>query len=308
LRRLLEAQTLKGRWHSDFLHWAQRQLDAHTSAAPLRLSSDPSDAQWNRDLLAALDAVATLSSPMLERKFSVQLFGDSKRFTALRGAVIKVLRRHDPDSSVFGDNDRALLRAHLLERALEYVPFAGPLVLHAGGRPLDLAPFVPSVAIPATTLHNATVIRCDANAVVTVENFTSFCEFAGAKPASVLAIYTGGFAGPAVIALLRTIRATHPDLSLYHWGDMDAGGLRILAHLRKNIGEIEPLAMDVATFDNYLRHAQQLSENERESLMQLRAQPVLADCAELIERLIETSEKLEQEAIDAASCVLAITA
>jgi Uncharacterized protein conserved in bacteria C-term(DUF2220) len=299
LRQLLAAQSPNARWYSEFLGWAQLQLDARLSVAPLRLSSGPIDAQWNRDLLAALAAVANLRTPGLERKFSVQLFGDSKRFDDLRNAVVRVLRQHDPESSAYGDDDGALLRAHLLERAPEYVPIAGPLVLQAKDRLLDLAPFVPSVAIPATILRDATVSGSGADAAVTVENITSFSELAGVKPPSVLAIYTGGFASPTVIALLRAIRAKRPDLPFFHWGDMDVGGLRILAHLRKNVGEIRPLAMDVATFDQYRRGAQPLSGNERRGLMQLRDHPALADCKQLIERLLAANEKLEQEAIEA---------
>jgi Uncharacterized protein conserved in bacteria C-term(DUF2220) len=302
LRQLLAAQSPNARWYSEFLGWAQLQLDARLSVAPLRLSSGPIDAQWNRDLLAALAAVANLRTPGLERKFSVQLFGDSKRFDDLRNAVVRVLRQHDPESAAYGDDDGALLRAHLLERAPEYVPIAGPLVLQAKDRLLDLAPFVPSVAIPATTLRDATVSGCGAEAAVTVENITSFSELAVVKPPSVLAIYTGGFASPTVIALLRAVRAKRPDLPFFHWGDIDVGGLRILAHLRKNVGEIRPLAMDVAAFDQYRRRAQSLSGNERRGLMQLRDHPSLADCQQLIERLLETNEKLEQEAIEASIC------
>ncbi|HEY9430488.1 MAG TPA: hypothetical protein VI260_03275 [Blastocatellia bacterium] len=104
--------------------------------------------RWNRDLLAALAELARLREPALERKFSVRLFGDSKRFEDLRGAVIRALRRHDPESAVFGD-DGALLRAYRLERAPGYVPIAGPLILQSGHQTLDLTPFVAGVAIPA---------------------------------------------------------------------------------------------------------------------------------------------------------------
>jgi len=299
LRELLAAQRAAAQWHADFLDWAQTQLQAHRSVAPLKLSADPADEQWNRDLLLALDALARLRSPTLERKFSVQLFSHSKRFEDLRGAVVTILRRHDPESGGYGDDEKALLRAHQLERAPEYAPIAGPLVLRLEERKLDLAPFAYGVALPATMLREAMVADCAASAVVTVENLTSFSEFVAVKPTSILAIFTGGFASPALIALLRGIRAARPDLPFFHWGDLDAGGLRILAHLRKHLGEIVPLAMDAATFDAHRQHAQPLAKNEREALAQLRAQPALADCAPLIGRLLEANGKLEQEAVQA---------
>jgi len=311
LRRLLAAQSPQAggsiEWHIDFLAWTQRQLDAHTSVAPLKLSSDDDDLRWNRDLLAALGALAQLPAPMLERKFSVRLFGDSKRFEELRGAVVKVLRRHNPESAGYGDDDKALLRAHQLDRAPEYAPVAGPLALRIEDQLIDVSRFAPSVALSAAMLRKAAVAGCPARAVVTVENLTSFTEFAAAKPASVLAIYTGGFASPTIISLLRGVRAAHPGLPFFHWGDLDAGGLRILAHLRKHLGEIEPLAMDAATFDAYRKHARPLGKDEREALAQLRGQAQLADCAALIDRLIETNEKLEQEAVEVSLCARTIS-
>jgi hypothetical protein len=105
---------------------------------------------WTRYLLAALAALAQSREPALERKFSVRLFGDSKRFEDLRGAVIRALRRPDPESAVFGDDDGTLLRAYRIERAPEYVPIAGPLILQSDHQTLDLTPFVAGVAIPAT--------------------------------------------------------------------------------------------------------------------------------------------------------------
>ncbi|MGE0131942.1 MAG: Wadjet anti-phage system protein JetD domain-containing protein [Blastocatellales bacterium] len=306
LRELLAAQRAAARWHADFLGWAQTQLEARRSVAPLKLSADPEDAQWNRDLLLTLDALARLPSPTLERKFSVQLFGDSKRFEDLRGAVLKILRLHDPESSVYGHDDKALLRARQLDRAPEYAPVAGPLALRIEDRLVDLAPMVPSVALSAAMLREAAVADCAANAIVTVENLTSFSEFVVAKPASALAIFTGGFASPTVVSLLQNIRGVHPGLPFYHWGDLDVGGLRILAHLRKHLGEIKPLAMDAATFDAHRQHARPLGKNEREALAQLREQAPLADCAPLIERLLETNEKLEQEAVEAALCARTI--
>ncbi|MBI4786048.1 MAG: DUF2399 domain-containing protein [Chloroflexi bacterium] len=299
LRELLAAQTPRVGWHADSLAWANQQLDAHRSVAPLDLD----EPQQNLELLRALAAVADLRGPILERKLSVQLFDDSKRLQDLRRAILVVLRRHAPDAADYGDDEWALLHAHQLERVPEYVPIAGPLVLQRSGSQFDLTPFSPSVAIPATTLQSSTVARCAAAVVVAIENATSFSEFASVRPASVLAVFTGGFASPAVIALLQSIRAARPEAPFMHWGDLDAGGLLILAHLRSKLGRVAPLAMDVATFQQFCAHAQPLNTHERAALERLQTHPQLADCTELIQHLLESDGKLEQEAIDAAHLV-----
>ena len=294
LRERLAAQTPRAGWHADFLQGMTQQLDAHRSVAPLDLATP----RENHDLIRALAALADLSAPTLERKLSTQLFGDSKRLKDLLRPMLAVLRRHDPSAADYGDDDGALLRAHQLERVPEYVPLAGPLVLQTGQSQLDVTPFAPSVAISAATIRSARVAACSARAILTIENATSFSEFASVRPATALAIFTGGFASPAIVTLLKEIRALNPALFFFHWGDLDVGGLRILAHLKSQLGTVAALAMDPDTFDQYRVHAQKLNAKEREAFRQLQAHPLLGDCAAVIQHLLAADRKLEQEAVE----------
>jgi hypothetical protein len=304
LLQLLDAQEPCSDWHASFLAWTHAQLAAQRSVAPL----DRNDPALNGDLLQALTAIAMLPDPVLERTLSVRLFGDSKRLETLRGAIVRVLRRHDPDAALFGDDDWALLQAHQLARAPEYVPIAGPLVLRVQTpnaqqaiTEIDLTFFHPSVALSSAMLTHAEVGACSARALMTVENATSFHEMLTVRPPDVLVIYTGGFASPTLIRLLRAVRAARPDLPLLHWGDLDAGGLRILAHLREHAGTVAPLAMNVAIFDAFRAYAQPLTPTDRTALAALRAHPALTDCQSLIDALLTAGKKLEQEAVDSRS-------
>jgi len=293
LINLLDQHIPRANWHVAFLAWARTQLTASRAIAPLKLD----DARWNADLLRGLSALAELTAPTLERIFSVRVFGNSKRFTELKSAIIRVLRQHDQTAEAYGEDDAALLRAYLLDRVPEYVPLAGSLRFNQGQTLLDVGLFRPSVALSATTLRMASIAECAATRVVTVENSTSFSELALHRATSDLIVYTGGFASPTVISLLRQIRTAQPQILLLHWGDLDAGGLRILAHVRREVGAIEPLAMDVATFEQHRAHAQPLTVNDRRALEQLRTVPELTDCGALIEHLLAAGLKLEQEAV-----------
>jgi len=296
LRVMIAAQSPQAVWHTAFLCQTLANLDAHRSVTPLDLD-DPAMSAELLTALAALDAQARLCAPVLERVFSVQVFHDSKRFEALRPKVLTILRRHDPAAESFGDDDKALLREHYLDRAPEYVPISGALRLEVGGATVDLAPFVPSVALPASLLHGAAIRGCTACELVTVENLTSFTALAARRPAGWLLIYTGGFASPGVIDLIGHIRAAAPDIRLRHWGDLDAGGLRILAHLRAHLGAVEPVAMDCATLTAYSAYSQPLTTEDRRALRRLRESAALADCLALIDMLLEGGRKLEQEAV-----------
>jgi hypothetical protein len=301
LESQLAFETPRAPWHASFLAWAQQQLIQQRSVAPLSLD----DPRKNRDLLRALSALAGLQQPTLERTLSVQLFNDSKRLEALRSAIVQVLRRHDPQAASYGDDIWALLASQYLDRVPEYVPIAGPLLLH-GQQTIDLSAFAPSVALSAAMLRTVNTLESAASMLVTVENATSFSELVAARPQAVLALYTGGFATPTVIALLQRIRAAQPALPFYHWGDCDAGGLRILAHLRSRLGQVAPLLMDRPTFARYQSWGQPLTAGDRAALELLRAQPALADCVELIDTLLAAGRKLEQEAISVADLLDAL--
>jgi hypothetical protein len=293
LEQLLGQQRPEVPWHQSFVDWVRSQLAGGRSLAPLRLD----DAEWNADLLRALQALAELGAPTLERSFSVRVFGDSKRFAILESAVLRVLRQHNPAAADYGEDNAALLRAHFLDRVPEYVPLAGPLRILSGGAELDLAPFQPSLALSASTLRTAEVLECAADTLISVENSTSFSELSLRRSKSTAIIYTGGFASPTVIRLMRQLRRARPDLLIQHWGDLDAGGLRILAHLRREVGEVATWKMDIATFEIARRHAQPLSAGDRKGLEQMRSQPELGDCVPLIDHLLATGLKLEQEAV-----------
>jgi len=299
LRELLSAQTPRPGWHADFLAWARQQLDAYRSIAPLDLNAP----RANHDLLIALAGLADLSAPILERKLSTQLFGDSKRLKDLLRPMLAALRRHDSSAADYGDDDGALLRVHQLERVPEYVQLAGSLVLQTATAKLDVTPFAPSVALSAATIRAARVAACSARAIVTIENATSFSEFVAIRPSSVLAIFTSGFASPTIIALMKNICAVNSAVSFYHWGDLDVGGLRILVHLRSQLRIVTPLAMDADTFDRCQTHAQKLNAKERDVLIQLHSHPLLIDCAEVIQSMLAAHRKLEQEAVDAEQIV-----
>jgi hypothetical protein len=294
LRELLRVQVPRADWHAAFVSWANAQLDTHRAVSPLALD----DETRNAELLRALDAIAQLDAPVLERMLSVRLFNDSKAFENLRGAVLTVLRRFDDNAALYGDDDGVLLRAHFVERAPEYVPLAGLLILCARETRRDLALFAPSVALPANVLRATERVETQAHVVITVENAASFTELAAyAHAQNFIAVYIGGFASPSVLAFLKTLAASH--LTLLHWGDLDVGGLRILAHLRKNIGAVKTLGMDAEIFVSHQTFARALNARERGRLEILQRDEWLRDCAVLIDTMLAANQKLEQEAVRA---------
>jgi hypothetical protein len=92
-------------------------------------------------------------------------------------------------------------------------------------------------------------------------------------PSGVAAIYTGGFASPSGIALLRQIRDVSPA-ARFHWEIT----CRRTSHpyaLRASLNtQIRALAMNAELIQEHQYATQPLTPNDRSSLTQLRATPV----------------------------------
>lgn len=282
LEQHLYALETRVMWVSEWRDWNLTQLTSGKSVSPLRLEDD----LFNRDFLRLVAAVAEFAEPMLERNLSVRLFNDSKRINSLRDALSGVLKRFAPNANLI-DSDVERLRAFGLNRAPEYLLVSGPLRLN--GLWLEV---LPSVGIPATALHLP--LETSAIRVILVENHTSFELLLNARPAETLLIFSAGFASQSLIRLIRSLARP-----VYHWGDLDVGGLRILAHLRSQLGLVTPLCMNTTTLELHRQYARGLEAQEDASLRQLELHPLLTDCADLIQALIKWG-KLEQESIDVA--------
>ena len=301
LYRLLLSQKALDGWFLSFLATTMTQLDNNKSPVPLSLS----DLQESSDLLYALSEIAKLDRPILEYTLSVQLFGNSKRLESLRPGVLSVLRMHSPMALLYGDNDWAVLQAHNIYRPAKYIPLTGPFSLQCeetqqgDTAQLHLEPYLSSISLPDNTLRTADIISCAATALVTVESLTSFNELLFIRPPSLMVIFTDGFACSGLIIFLSKLRALRPDLPFFHWGNIDARGLHVLAHLRSHLPNVQTLGMDIATFETYRGSAQPLTPGDQTNLRSLIASPQLADCVPLIGHLMELGLKLEQEMVSA---------
>ncbi len=293
LRELLSEYLPAVGWFGECLNWLEQQLRQQRSIQPLDLN-DPS---WNHDLLRTLYGLTQLQTPILERLFSVAWLGQSKRFSELETAILRILRQFAAQATPFGDDDRALLQAFGIEKVPEYVLIAGDLRLELNARVLELGAFQPSLGLPSSMLRQATVLDSTCEKIITIENLTSFHCMILRQPQALL-IYTGGFASPSLSQFLGKLAAALPTRSWYHWGDYDVGGLRILAHLRQQVAQIQLWQADPAIFERVANATQALNPKERQSLAELQQQPLLADCQALIAAMLAQNVKLEQEQLD----------
>jgi hypothetical protein len=244
-----------------------------------------------------LVALPDLQTETPYRIFSVRTFNDSKRFESLKPALVRLARLAHPQWKRLSADE--LLRELNLVPNPTYIHFSGNWQLTTGsGEILSLGGFNPSVGFPAAQAASIQAVAVHAEAVLCIENPTTFHEFSRGHPAqspAFAALCTMGNPSPPVRRLLRL---ASDGIPIYLWADMDYGGFNILSQLRQVVApEVRPYNMDLATFDACAHLSRPLTESDARRLRRLALRPEMRDMRPIIQHLLERKLKLEQEAI-----------
>jgi hypothetical protein len=215
--------------------------------------------------------------PVVNRKTYSALFKrDSKRLAA--GALTAGVAGA---AAVILTNDSGLqLRTHAGAR------------LYVEGRELDcdaLMATLQMVYLPERTLRSDwSLAGALPSLVLTVENLASFYDLAMVP--GVLAILVEGWNTSLALEFLRRLPAT---IRLAHFGDYDAAALRIYKHLRDVLGREIALVAPPFALEYLASHARRVAGD----VTPWRRAPAEPDEPELLRRLRQSNQWLEQEAI-----------
>jgi len=169
------------------------------------------------------------------RTFSRRIVKDSKALERSEGRVAQLLKRRNPNLA--GDEPREVLEASGIVRRAHLLHVKGPLGLSSDALKIDGTGEV-FIGLPWAAVQRAALIR-PVDYVLTIENSTSFWRYCTEITGNYLALLTDGFPARDVLSsmihLVKAARAA-ADVPLYHWGDIDAGGVRIAAHLEDAFG------------------------------------------------------------------------
>ncbi len=296
-------------WRGRALKGILRKIRDGKSPTPFSLT----DTDANLGLLTALDALSGIQTETPYRVFSVRAFNDSKRFDGLKSAIVRLARRGNPKWKKLS-NRETLRELHLVANP-NYIHLAGDWQLTTqNGEILPLGGFSPSIGFPAAqveSLHSATV---HADAILCIENLTTFHEFIrsqkaaqrntghatrttqhGKRTTQHALICLMGNPSPPIRQLLSLVPE---EIPIYLWADLDYGGFNILSQFRKEIHPtVQPYLMDVETFEKHAHLSRPLTKRDQRNLNRLYARPELRDLYLVIEHILERGLKLEQEAI-----------
>lgn len=136
-------------------------------------------------------------------------------------------------------------------------------------------------------------IKC--KKIITIENLTTFHECPYHEDA--MMIYTGGFAGKIVVDALKKINVS----SIYHSGDLDAYGFRIVKNLSEKTGFIvHPYHMNIDTYEKYKESAIPMTKDNAVLFSKMLEDDFYSeDDKSLFKTLLHDGKTLEQEALSA---------
>jgi hypothetical protein len=181
----------------------------------------------------------------------------------------------------------------------------GHFVLEKHGKRLDAPAFHHGLGEPCRLLllhlRDAEVREVQAERVVTIENETTFNDYIDwlrASRRNEIVLLSEGQANWAVVRLLRLLIQAAPSTQFLHWGDMDRFGVLILRSLRRRTGvPIEPLWMDVRTFESCRSSGLPLSPGEAEDIQRVISASVDEVGSDLLRAILKARRWVEQEAV-----------
>jgi hypothetical protein len=169
------------------------------------------------------------------RTFSRRTVKDSKALERWEGRVAQLLKRRD--EGLTGDEPREILEASGIVRRAHLLQVRGPLRLCSDTFKIEGTGEV-FIGLPWAAVQQATLSK-PVDYIITIENSTSFWRYCTEITGNYLALASDGFPARDVLSsMTHLVKAARrvADAPVYHWGDIDAGGVRIAAHLEDAFG------------------------------------------------------------------------
>jgi len=304
--RYARLERLAGEWREKspgILHGFYGDLVERFSsykALPAALSSF--DFRDFEQFFRLLDAVCSLKHEMPKRRFSARIFGDSKRWDDFEKAVLWVLRNYCSREEEPELDDKEILSEWGLLDNPQHINISGPLKFRTPRGEVDVLLHYPDLGLSPRMAADMEILDLEADAVVTVENLSSFYHYVDEGPENHLVIYLGGYHNRSRREVLRRIykysAQNGKNIPFYHWGDIDLGGFRIWHHLRRGTGiDVIPLMMDEETYLAYEKWGQPFKKSYGKKLCQLLERVEYEPFHGVIEIMLQKGKRLEQEAV-----------
>jgi len=279
---LLEDYKVREDFLGDFANYIIDKLENNAS---VKKYLDLENISECNDILKGIDEVLKQNKEIFRRNFSIKVYGDSKKYEAIESKVIKIIKDFSKDEFI---NDYNILKNYT------YVYFKGNIKLKIKESNISANDFLGGIAISSKDIENIEEIKVCSEQLATIENLTSFNNYN--EEGGV--IYLGGYHNGVRQNLLIKIYSENPNINYYHFGDIDAGGFKILIHLiNKTKIPFKSLNMDSKTLLQNIDYAKPLTDNDITEINRLLEIDEYKEYSDILSMMLKINKKLEQEII-----------
>lgn len=244
-------------------------------------------------LLKTFTFLIPLEEEMKIRDFSVKYLNDSKIFENVQNKVIRILKEYSGNTY---NSDEEILPSFNIIKNKSYVFIKNNLAFKLNNQIIDLNKLGFEYALSDNMLKQIEILPSSFNKVISVENLTTFNDL---NEKDALIIYLAGFHNHTKEEFLKLIFRKFPNVSYYHFSDIDAGGFRIFVNLKNktNIPFI-PYKMSIKELKDNKDHLKELTDNDKKALTGMLNNKDFDLFKETIEYMLNNNVKLEQEILD----------
>ena len=258
-------------------------------------------AEKNKRLFCFLRELSQETGEEMERVISSRLYGDSKYFEhELKSKVLSILRAISKEAGVDDITDEELLAERGIVRWPEMLEFAGPVVVVLDdGRTADFSALSFGAGISSETVRHILSVRGEVKSITSIENKANYIWYiSNARKEMELVLYHGGFYSPVKGLWFKHIAEAFPDAPCRHWSDIDLGGFRIFNRLRRDVfPNLVLWRMDKETMETFQSRCMPIeNDSYRKELAILRTDEQYIDLWDVIDFMLDTGLRLEQEA------------
>lgn len=243
-------------------------------------------------LKAVEDGVETSS-----RYLSTALYGDSKTLERYHLSKLVTVARKYLDLDL--DKKRVMDFLGIQDHPTEILIKGGFRYKLEKNTIIDTAIHTFGTSINAHAVQIMEPLSVTCNRIMTIETKTTYYEYIKNAEEGELVIYLGGYYGKTTRDFLNKFRnIISADTPLYHWGDVDSGGLRFFIKLCEILNrQVLPVKMDRETYLKYHSLDQVLTTEQIKKAEELKKSPWAKEIEESIDVLVENKYRLEQERI-----------
>ena len=250
-------------------------------------------------ILNLLVRIGSNREDILERELSIAVLGDSKLFgQKYRTRVCRIMEEYGDYRALLADIDDkrereiVLLEEHQVYMNPSYIYIKGNgTICFAGNKNITLRADLP-MALPTQTLQQVEEFRVEADAIMTIENLTSFNRL---QKENCFLIYLSGYHNTLKQRMIQKLAEDNPQVKWLHFGDIDPDGFLILENLKRGTGiRFKPYAMGIPELKEYRNYTKPLQKNDIAKAENLAGAGLYRDT---VLYMLQHNCKLEQEII-----------